>query len=184
MPKKFQIEAHFHGKESGDTLLIVQVENVDIICSSWCVPTDMLLEDRNRGARDLIVSHPLMAEIDRLQTVINNVDEQLKAVNKQGEGTLIAQMIDTDFLKQTVLEARNDLRTKASQRITALGQMGCGKSTTLNMMLCSSVLDIGEYIREWSEAFPCGIQETAPDVFTLQYFADSVRFLPNHYMIS
>ena len=61
MPKKFQIEAHFHGKESGDTLLIVQVENVDIICSSWCVPTDMLLEDRNRGARDLIVSHPLMA---------------------------------------------------------------------------------------------------------------------------
>ena len=37
MPKKFQIEAHIHGKESGDTLLIVQVETVDIICNSWCV---------------------------------------------------------------------------------------------------------------------------------------------------
>jgi ATPase subunit of ABC transporter with duplicated ATPase domains len=116
-----------------------------------------------------------MAEIERLRIVDRTVDERLKALNKQGEGSLMAQMIDTDFLKQTILEASNDLRRKASQRITALGQMGCGKSTTLNMMLCSSVLDMDGYRRAWSNAFPCGIQEMAPDILTLKYFADSVR---------
>ncbi len=133
----------------------------------------LLTSEQVRGSRDVIVISPLRAEIDRLETIIENVKEQIKAVRKQG-GTIIADLIDTDFVQQTILEARNDLRTKASQRITALGHMGCGKSTTLNLMLSSSILDTHNYRRTWDIAFPKGIEEKPPTIFTQKYFADSV----------
>ena len=80
-----------------------------------CIPAE-----RSRGDRDLVVSHLLKAEIDRLQMIVNNVEEKLRAVNRQGEGALITNLIDTEHLL-------SDLQSKASQRNTALGQMGCGK---------------------------------------------------------
>ena len=100
--------------------------------------------------------------------IVNNVEEKLRAVNRQGEGALITNLIDTEHLL-------SDLQSKASQRNTALGQMGCGKSTTLNMILCSSILEIDEYKRVWSEVFDCCVEEKVPDVLTVQFFADSVR---------
>ncbi len=129
-----------------------------------------------RGARDVIVISPLRAEIDRLEALLENVKEQIKDVRKQG-GTIIADLIDTDFIQQTILEARNDLRTKASQRITALGHMGCGKSTTLNLMLSSTLLDRNEYWLAWVVVFPTGIEKTPPTVLKQKYFGDSVIYL-------
>ena len=135
-----------------------------------CIPAE-----RSRGDRDLVVSHPLMAEIDRLQMIVDNVEGKIRAVNRQGEGALIANLIDTEHLKKIILDTRRDLQSKASQRITALGQMGCGKSTTLNMILCSSILEIDEYKRVWSEVYDSCVEGKVPDVLTVQFFADSVR---------
>ena len=113
---------------------------------------------------------PLTVELDRLRSILNALTSRIRGVTNQPCGDLI----DTEFLSRIIMEGRNDLKTKASQRITALGHMGCGKSTTLNLMLCSSIIDERGYRREWRLSFPSGFEETLPKVFTLQYFGESV----------
>ncbi len=87
---------------------------------------------------------------------------------KKGRGPLsAADSLDLFSLQGIVLEAREDLRTKASQRITVLGQTGVGKSTTLNILLSCTVVSDDEYSRICSQADaqPCKFYRT-------KYFCD------------
>ena len=63
-----------------------------------------------------------------------------------------ADFLDLDCLQEIVTDARKQLRSKASQRITVLGQTGVGKSTTLNTLLSCTMMSEDDYCRIYAQA--------------------------------
>jgi ABC-type transport system involved in cytochrome bd biosynthesis fused ATPase/permease subunit len=103
---------------------------------------------RNWQSSAIIVKYPMNEELNRIQAIINDV----KGVSARRNRGPLSDSLDVDGLQEIVFEARKSLRTKASQRITVLGQTGVGKSTTLNILLSCTVVSDEEYCRVYSQA--------------------------------
>ena len=130
----------------------------------------------NASSLGMVVRSPLLTELESLEYIAKNVNDQIK-----GKIATIADLIDLDFIRQTVQEVRNELLSKASQRITDVGYTGSGKSTTLNLMLCSSIIDDYNYQREWHRVFPAGFERTPPQKFCFNFFGEPVSFLQSFF---
>ena len=94
----------------------------------------------------LHVQSPLNIEINRIQSIINEVK------GKKIGPMFAADFLDLDCLQEIVTDARKQLRSKASQRITVLGQTGVGKSTTLNTLLSCTMMSEDDYCRIYAQA--------------------------------
>ena len=112
----------------------------------------------------MVVRSPLSEELNRIQAIINDV----KGCSTRRNRGPLSDSLDLDGLQDIVLEARKNLRTKASQRITVLGQTGVGKSTTLNILLSCTVVSNEEYSRIYSQA-----ESQAFKFYQTRYFCES-----------
>ena len=97
--------------------------------------------------KKILVLSPLNLELNRVQSIINEVN----SMKKFGRMTP-ADFLDLESLQEIVSEARRLLRTKASQRITVLGQTGVGKSTTLNTLLSCTMVSEDDYCRIYAQS--------------------------------
>ena len=116
----------------------------------------------------MVVQSPLHEVLNRVQALIND----MTSAARDQPVLSLADYIDLNSLQTIVSDARQSLRTKASQRITVLGQSGVGKSTTLNMLLSSTLVSDDEYCRVFRQAMQPAAQSKSGRFFTTLYFKE------------
>jgi hypothetical protein len=119
----------------------------------------------------------VIGELDLLERKVDAFKPSLQSKKQSLEG--VEELVDLQSIRKPLLKARMELQTRASQRITALGMMGSGKSTTLNLMLSATIIQIDEYVDLFRRLMPTGYPEVVPDMFKWKYFNDDreVRIL-------